>query len=87
MENTIIQEFGLPVGFPDEDVPAAVIEFCFDTANQPLDYAVELATRRGFRPLCRRVPCDEPGVMGLGLDVEGRFVPLLVKLRQEGAAA
>jgi len=29
-ENMIIQEFGLPMWFPDEEVPPVVVEFCFD---------------------------------------------------------
>jgi hypothetical protein len=47
-KNAIIQEFGLPVGFRDEDVPLPVAEFCFDAANRPLAYALDLAARRGF---------------------------------------
>jgi len=79
-EDTIIQEFGLPTWFPDEDVPQSVAEFCFDTANRPLEYAVDLATRRGFHPLCRPIPCIDPNVVGFGLAVDGKFVPLMVKV-------
>jgi hypothetical protein len=80
MENTIIQEFGLPTWFPDEEVPQPVAEFCFETDKQPLEYAVDLATRRGFHPLCRSIPRIGPNAVGLGLAVEGKFVPLMVKL-------
>ena len=62
-KNTIIQEFGLPTWFPDEDVPQPVAEFCSETDKQPLEYAVELATRRGFHPLCRPIPRIGPDVM------------------------
>ena len=78
-EDTIIQEFGLPTWFPDEDVPQSVAEFCFDTANRPLEYAVDLAARRGFHPLCRPIPCIDPNAFGFGLAVDGKFVPLMVK--------
>ena len=80
MENPIIQEFGLPTWYPDEEVPLAVAEFCFDTANQPLEYAVDLATRRGFNPRCRPIPRIGPNVVGFGRAVDGRFVPLMVKV-------
>ena len=86
MEHLIIREFGLPAGFPDEEVPLSVAEFCFDTAERPLAYAVELAMRRGFNPLCQPVSCAEPDVVGLGLDVDGKFVPLMVKVRPGQAA-
>ena len=80
MENPIIQEFGLPTWYPDEEVPQAVAAFCFDTADRPLAYAVDLAIRRGFNPLCRPIPRIGPDVIGFGLAVDGKFVPLMVKV-------
>jgi len=59
-----------------------VAEFCFDAANRPLAYALDSAARRGFHPVCGPVPCAEPGVVGLGLAVDGQFVPLMAKLGQ-----
>jgi len=80
MENTIIQEFGLPTWYPDDEVPQSVAEFCSDTAYMPLEYAVNLATQRGFNPLCKPIRCIEPNVIGFGLAVDGKFVPLMVKV-------
>ena len=46
-----------------------------NTASLP-----DLATRRGFHPMCSPIPRIGPDVVGLGLAVEGKFVPLMVKL-------
>lgn len=74
----------MPAWFPDEEVPRPVAVFCSETDKQPLEHAVDLATRRGFHPLCRPMPRIGPDVVGLGLAVEGKFVPLMVKLGNGG---
>ena len=84
-EHAIIQEFGLPTWFPDEEVPLAVAQFCFDTAQKPLEYAVGLANERGFEPICKPVPHIEPSLVVLGLSVEGKLVPLMVKVEESRA--
>ena len=76
----IIEEFGLPSWFPDEEVPLAVARFCSDTDHKPLAYALGLADERGFEPVCRPVPHIGPGLVVIGLSVGGKQVPLMAKV-------
>ena len=55
-DQEIIEEFGLPSWFPDEEVPLAVARLCADTDHKPLAYALGLADERGFEPVCKPVP-------------------------------
>ena len=79
-DHEIIEEFGLPSWFPDEEVPLAVARLCSDTDHKPLAYALGLADERGFEPVCRPIPHIGPGLVVIGLSVAGKQVPLMAKL-------
>ena len=53
--------------------------------HKPLEYAVGLANERGFEPICKPVPHIEPSLVVLGLSVEGKLVPLMVKVEESRA--
>ena len=79
-DHEIIEEFGLPSWFPDEEVPLAVARLCSDTDHKPLAYALGLADERGFEPVCRPIPHIGPGLVAIGLSVAGKQVPLMAKV-------
>lgn len=73
--------FGLPETFPPELMPDAGAQFVADcvvgmTADQLLAFAEE----RGFDPIWRKLDHMGPNVYGLGLNIEGLAVPLMVKM-------
>ena len=83
LDNAVIREFGLPTWFQDEDVPMSVALLCCETANKSLKDAMSIAKARGYDPLCIPLPEAGPDVVGFGLEVEGKFVPLMAKIRSD----
>lgn len=84
----IIERWGLPAGYPADQVPSQAREFALSTLDADYQLAVWLATEYGFNPKTKRLPAvklDTQGqaianVWSLHLTVEGEEIPFMVKL-------
>lgn len=82
IDNLTLVSFGLPATFPPEMVPPEARQFINDTKKgMSAADLLQLATARGFSPLWRPLPhMIEGNVYGIGLDVAGLQVPLMVTM-------
>lgn len=77
-----LEEFGLPESFPPSMFPEKAALFVAETKKgMSKDELIAIATERGFQPMWKSLPHIGIGVYGLGLDVDGLQVPLMVKMR------
>jgi hypothetical protein len=78
----ILDNFGLPETFPPEMMPDAARQFVADAIKgMTAANLLQMAQARGFSPLWKPLPhMVEGDVFGLGLDVGGMQVPLMVKM-------
>lgn len=76
-----LKAFGLPETFPAFMVPEKAAQFVRETQpGMGKDELLALAEMRGFSPIWKPLPHVGEGIYGLGLDVDGLQVPLMVRM-------